>query len=188
MATLPAIEVTCSFTVVEWAPLNPFSWVWLKAIETFPVGHRPTSEQLAGKLCVGDATFLDEGWSECIDARLVSSGDGGIQSATLTAEGRSAVTKGYVALASPFRREGEVVYFMLYDGKAVRWQNHFRVNVDSAAQKPKWADSLTPERLAEAIASQNEDSARHIGERQRIDYLEIDWSAAQRVSISTDRL
>src|SRR5205823_4229390 len=115
-------------------------------------------------------------------SRLVSSGDDGNQSATLTADGRSALAKGYVALGTPYRREGEVVYFMAYDGKAVRWQKHFQVTGDSAAQKPAWADTVTSERVAEAIAAQNEDRARHKGERQKIDYLDIDWSVAKRVS------
>ena len=187
MATLPAIEVTCSFTVVDWAPLNPFSWVLLKAVELFPAGRRPSHEELATKLCVGDTTFFDQGWVECLASRLVSNGDDGNQNATLTPEGRAALTKGYVAIGNPYRREGEVVYFMLYDGNVVRWKNHFGITVDSAVQKPRWADSVTPERVAEAIADQNEDRTRHIGERQRIDYLDIDWSVAKRVSISTDR-
>lgn len=171
---------------ITWAPLNPFSWVLLRSLQAFPPGRRPSHSELAANLCVGDASFLDQGWTECLDLGLATT-DGADQSAEVTPEGRDALARGFVATGQPYRREGETLYFMFHRAEVIRWGKHFSVIEESPTAKPKWAGAVTTALVAEAIAAQYEDRVQHIGERERIGDLSIDWETAKRVSISTGR-
>lgn len=210
MAQLPAIEVSCSYTVVDAAPLSPFAWAVLRTIKSFSPGARPHFELLSEKLRIGDRSFLDQGWEECVSGKLVTAKydeppsdlaerthpffGGGRKWHPLTfndcqinTQGEHALTFGYIIHGNPVRRSGEALYFLLHDGAVVKWKDRFHVTPVSPAKKPKWADTLTPARIVEAIAAQSENLARHITNGKRIESLAIDWAESRQVSISTER-
>jgi hypothetical protein len=109
------------------------------------------------------------------------------QYAEINQEGEHAMSRGYIAQGRPVRRTGETLYFLLHDGAVVNWKEHFSVTGHSPVQRPKWADSLTPERIAEAIAAQFTDESRHIAATQRLEFVSVDWPESRQVKISTDR-
>jgi hypothetical protein len=210
MAQLPAIEISCSYTVVEAVALNPFAWAILRALRDFPVGSRPGFDLLSEKLRIGDTSFIEKAWEECVSWHLVVASPATpkpdkpevrhgflrgfvppppltFQYADIKPEGEQAMSRGYIVQGRPIRRTGEALYFLLRDGAVVNWKEHFSVAGHSPVPKPKWADSLTPARIAEAIASQFEDESRHIAPNQRLEFVSVDWEESRQVRISTDR-
>lgn len=187
MAKLPAVEVSCSYTVVETTPLSPFVWALLRALQVFPSGARPGFEELAIKLNIGELSFVEQAWAECLDQDLVSTTIQDFQSAELNSNGHTAIARGYVVVGAPRRREGETLYFRLRDGDVIKWQAHFTVTEHKSLVKPKWGDGLTEQHLAQAVNAQSGNESRHITAQQRIEFLTIDWAESRQVIISTDR-
>jgi hypothetical protein len=206
MAQLPAIEISCSYTVVDAVPLNPFAWAILRALRDFPVGSRPGFDLLSEKLRIGDASFIEQAWEECVSWGLVIASSTAprpekaevrhgfrplifapltFQHAEINQEGEQAMARGYIAQGRPVRRTGEALYFLLFDGAVVNWRANFSVKGQASAKKPIWADSLTPARITEAIAAQYKDESTHIASNQRIESLSIDWGDSRQVIIST---
>jgi hypothetical protein len=196
--------------VVDAVTLSPFAWAILRALRDFPVGSRPSFDLLSEKLRIGDASFVERAWEECVSWHLVVASSATpqpeksevrhgfsrlhapsppltFQYAEINQEGEQAMSRGYIVQGRPIRRTGETLYFLLHDGAVVNWREHFSVTGHSPVQRPKWADSLTPTRIAEAIAAQFTDDSRHIAATQRLDFTSVDWQASRQVEISTDR-
>ena len=179
MAAPPAVEITCSFTVVDCVPLNPFSWALLRTLESFAAGERPDFDELSTRLCVGDSSFFHQAWEELVDLRLVTVRD--YQTTDVAHRGKVARVQGFVSDGEPSRRD-EVLFFLLRDGAPVQWKNHFVVTQLGLLGRPHWADSITEEKIAQAIVAQVDES-RQLGENQKITQLDIEWATAQRVQL-----
>jgi hypothetical protein len=69
---------------------------------------------------------------------------------------------------------------------AIRWKSHFRPLEWRPHPKPVWSERIKGAAIAEAVNRQSSNELRHITGHMRVEYVEINWAALQKVVISTD--
>ncbi len=176
-----AAEVICSFKTVRTAPLSPFVWALLKTLKVFKTGERPSWEELATKLAIGEASFFSEGWAEVRDSDLTDDDDFAV--AEITDEGDQALEDGFIRIGETRCRNKEVVYFRLDDGEPIKWKETFKAKTLSALLRPKWADHLNDGIIRSALENQRESSDERIELDEKIFDLEIYWEESSRVKL-----
>ena len=176
-----AAEIVCSFKTVSTAPLSPFVWALLKALKTFDTGTRPSWDELAANLAVGDPSFFSAAWSELCDLHLANLSD--FNSAEITDEGQKALEHGFVQTGPPRSRLCEKLYVRLDNGEPFRWRHDFQAKNHSPLRPPTWADTVTENLVRKALEEQRESSDERIVDGEKIYDLEIHWSQSFRVKL-----
>lgn len=176
-----AAEVVCSFKTVHTAPLSPFVWALLKTLKVFRAGERPSWEELANKLAIGEASFLNDGWAEARNNNLAD--DAYFNGANVTVEGAQALEDGFIRIGETRCRNKEVVYFRLDDGEPIKWKETFEAKNLSALLRPKWAAKLNECLIRDALEVQRESPDERIGAGEKIFDLEIHWEESSRVKL-----
>jgi hypothetical protein len=176
-----AAEIVCSFKTVTTVPLSPFVWALLKALRTFASGARPSWDDFAAKLAVGEPSFFRAAWSELCDLQLADHDD--FHAAELTDDGEVALESGFVRSGEPRSRLREKIYVRLNNGEPIRWRHDFEAKNHSTLFRPAWADSVTEKLVRKALDEQRESSDEQIDVSEKIYDLEIHWELSSRVKL-----
>ncbi len=176
-----AAEVVCSFKTVHTAPLSPFVWALLKTLKVFRAGERPSWEELAIKLAVGEASFFSEGWAETRNNNLAD--DAYFNGANVTVEGDQALEDGFIRIGETRCRRKEVLYFRFNNGEPINWRKDFEAKNRSKLIPPNWANHLNEGLIRDALEVQRESPDERIGAGEKIFDLEIHWEESSRVKL-----
>lgn len=170
---LPCIEVPVDYSVAPCSAAHPFHWVLLRTLTDFPPARRPDFAGLAARLGFGEPAFLEQAWSELGSGGAVTSSDWAL--AEINAIGTAALRLGYFVGGRIMTRQASL-YFSRRGDRCVERKDFELINAVPLAQPPAWSQSLTIDRLYEALRYQAPDKMPGPGER--ILEFSVRWSDA----------
>lgn len=174
MKTTHYFEVPVTIEVQRVRRMNPFHWALLRAIQVFANTRRPGFEEMAGRLCIGEAAFLEDAWRDLCEFHAVDARE--FSEAGLTMEGEVALQNGFFPLGMGSERKHNLYFSRT--GEAVFPDTDGTPGASPAfADLPKWSGQLTCERIERLLRKQ--DGAATLGSDDRVVRVQAAWNAAR---------
>lgn len=151
MTEINCIEVPVDYSVAACARANPFHWALLKAVQSFPVGSRPSFSEIAERLHFHEPAFLVQAWTELCEDAAVSTTE--FENTDLTEIGTEALRTGYI-LKSPIDPRRVTLVFSARGDRCIE-RREFEIVLGARLQRPPvWSNNLNLDAIMNAMSHQ----------------------------------
>lgn len=168
------LKLPVRYRAVPSRKVGPFHWALLRALKGFPSGSRPSLGEFARRLRLDDPGFLEKAWTELQE--LQAADDRDFSRSALSVEGAEALESGFFHLG-PVQERNFAVLLDPDEGFSCAHPGGSEKERRTLDAAPAWKDSLTGDRLADALRRQA--PAESLGRSERLLSLKARWEEAQ---------